>query len=170
MAEHLKITSVTYHNIDEIRKNPPAADIYIAGSDQIWNSMITKLDSTYFGKIPGFEGRKTIAYAASVGNVKTLFTEIDKFKQLIGNCTAISVREQSLQRFFYDCEFDESNEKEIKLISIGIISEDGRELYLINKDYDWSTSSQWLIDNVKPYIISAPDYFKVSYCEIKNYS
>lgn len=76
---------------------------------------------------------------------------------------------KEIQRFFYDCEFDESNEKEIKLISIGIISEDGRELYLINKDYDWSTSSQWLIDNVKPYIISAPDYCKVSYCEIKNY-
>ena len=92
---YLNLVSMTSQNLNRM-------DVIIVGSDQIWNSMITKLDSTYFGKIPGFEGRKTIAYAASVGNVKTLFTEIDKFKQLIGNCTAISVREQSLQRFFYD--------------------------------------------------------------------
>lgn len=70
------------------------------------------------------------------------------------------------QRFFYDCEFDETS-NDIKLISIGIVSEDGRELYLINKDYNWNLcTSQWLIDNVKPYIINAPDYYKVSYNEI----
>ena len=92
---YLNLVSMTSQNLNRM-------NVIIVGSDQIWNPMITKLDSTYFGKIPGFDGRKIIAYAASVGNVKTLFTEINKFKQSIGSCTAISVREQSLQRFFYD--------------------------------------------------------------------
>ena len=34
----LHLSSVTYRNINEIRKNPPNADVYIAGSDQIWNT------------------------------------------------------------------------------------------------------------------------------------
>lgn len=73
---------------------------------------------------------------------------------------------KEIQRFFYDCEFDETS-TDIKLISIGIVSEDGKELYLINKDYNWNLcTNQWLIDNVKPYIINAPDYYKVSYNEI----
>ena len=70
------------------------------------------------------------------------------------------------QRFFYDCEFDET-QPNIELISIGIVSEDGKELYLINKDYNWNLcESQWLIDNVKPYVVNVPDYYKVSYNEI----
>lgn len=76
------------------------------------------------------------------------------------------VIKKETQRFFYDCEFDETKPN-IELISIGIVSEDGKELYLINKDYNWNLcESQWLIDNVKPYVVNAPDYYKVSYNEI----
>lgn len=64
-------------------------------------------------------------------------------------------------RYFYDTEF-EDNGKTIIPISIGIVSEDNRELYLINKHYmnTWfneepyrwnneeSNPSQWVIDNV----------------------
>jgi hypothetical protein len=68
-----------------------------------------------------------------------------------------------VKRFFYDCEFDESPIYGIRLISLGMVDEFGNELYLINKDYDWNKcTNNWLIENVKPYIQSAPDFYKMN--------
>ena len=79
----------------------------------------------------------------------------------------VKVIKKDVKRFFYDCEFDES-QYGIKLISIGIVDENGNELYLINKDYDWSCTSTWLMKNVYPSIKAAPDYLKISYKDIAN--
>lgn len=68
---------------------------------------------------------------------------------------------KNIRRFFYDCEFDETPFG-IKFISIGIVNEKGQELYLIDKDYDWTRTSTWLYNNVYPYIKVAPDYYKLS--------
>lgn len=50
-------------------------------------------------------------------------------------------------RFWFDTEFIEDG-KTIDLLSIGIVSEDGRELYLEITDADWTKASQWVQDNV----------------------
>ncbi|MET0426296.1 MAG: 3'-5' exoribonuclease [Actinoplanes sp.] len=54
-------------------------------------------------------------------------------------------------RYFYDCEFLEDG-KTIELISIGIVAEDGRELYLVNRDAPWKRikKNEWLMANVVP--------------------
>jgi hypothetical protein len=54
-------------------------------------------------------------------------------------------------RYFYDTEFLE-NGKTIELISIGIVAEDGRELYLVNRDAPWRKirKHEWLMANVVP--------------------
>lgn len=52
-----------------------------------------------------------------------------------------------MTKYFYDCEFIEDG-KTIDLISIGIVSDDGRELYLQNLDCDFSRSNDWLKKNV----------------------
>jgi hypothetical protein len=79
----------------------------------------------------------------------------------------VRVIKKETKRFFYDCEFDENPIFGINLISIGIISEDGQELYLVNSEYNWSKcTNQWLIDNVKPYLKYIPDYLKVSKSEL----
>lgn len=51
----------------------------------------------------------------------------------------------------YDLEFVEDGET-IKLISIGMVRDDGRELYLINRDLDLSAlqRNDWLMANVAP--------------------
>lgn len=36
----------------------------------------------------------------------------------------------------------------IQLISIGIVSEDGRKYYAVSRDYNFSDASQWVKDNV----------------------
>lgn len=54
-------------------------------------------------------------------------------------------------RYFYDTEFLEDG-KTIELISIGIVAEDGRELYLVNRDAPWRRIKKhaWLMANVVP--------------------
>lgn len=49
--------------------------------------------------------------------------------------------------YYFDTEFIEDGVT-IDLISIGIVCEDGREYYAINKDCDFSKASRWVQDNV----------------------
>lgn len=50
-------------------------------------------------------------------------------------------------RYFIDTEFIEDG-KTIELISIGIVAEDGRELYLISKEYKYKKADDWVKENV----------------------
>lgn len=50
-------------------------------------------------------------------------------------------------RYFLDTEFIEDG-KTIDLISIGIVAEDGRELYLQNDECDLSKANEWVKTNV----------------------
>jgi len=63
-------------------------------------------------------------------------------------------------RFFYDTEFYENGwENPIDLISIGIVAEDGRDLYLENADFDPANvpAGHFLVDNVFPWLYDTPD-------------
>jgi hypothetical protein len=64
-------------------------------------------------------------------------------------------------RYWFDTEFIEDG-KTIDLISIGIVAEDGRELYLLNVDCDWSKASQWVKDNVLASLPPKPSDFEFS--------
>jgi hypothetical protein len=54
-------------------------------------------------------------------------------------------------KYFYDTEFLEDG-RTIELISIGIVSQDGREYYAINRDAPWDRiqKDEWLMKNVVP--------------------
>jgi hypothetical protein len=56
-------------------------------------------------------------------------------------------------RYFYDTEFLEDG-KTIELISIGIVSSDGREYYAVNSEAPWKriADHQWLRANVARYL------------------
>ena len=54
-------------------------------------------------------------------------------------------------RFFFDCEFIEEP-GHLDLISIGIVSEDGRELYCESSEVDWSRANDWVLENVRPHL------------------
>lgn len=88
--ECLNLTN-PYKNYTELVENPPVADIYITGSDQVWNPKIN-FDKAYyllFGKSDVIRA----SYAASIGigsipeNIKS------EFSQRIKNVTYRSVRE-----------------------------------------------------------------------------
>lgn len=54
-------------------------------------------------------------------------------------------------KLFYDCEFLE-NGRTIELISIGMVREDGKTLYLVNRDMPKRRirKHKWLMENVVP--------------------
>jgi hypothetical protein len=54
-------------------------------------------------------------------------------------------------KYFYDTEFLEDG-RTIELISIGIVSQDGREFYAVNRDAPWNRilEDEWLVQNVIP--------------------
>lgn len=79
-----------------LQAHPPLADIYVCGSDQIWNPMF-KDGTNDLGYFLNFvpSGMKKVAYAPSFG-VKDLPIEARKnLHELLCSFSAISVREQA---------------------------------------------------------------------------
>lgn len=54
-------------------------------------------------------------------------------------------------RLFMDTEFIETD-KSIDLLSIGIVTEDGREYYAEMAEADWGRASPWVQQNVLPHL------------------
>ena len=67
-------------------------------------------------------------------------------------------------KYLLDTEFIEDG-KTIDLISIGIVSEIGKEFYEISREFDESKASPWVVENV---IAKLGDKPRISREEIKN--
>jgi hypothetical protein len=61
-------------------------------------------------------------------------------------------------KFFFDTEFIEDG-KTIDLISIGIVSEDGREYYAISKEFDASKANDWVKENVLAHLPNVEEIY-----------
>jgi hypothetical protein len=57
-----------------------------------------------------------------------------------------------MTRYFIDTEFVEDGVT-IDLISIGVVAEDGRELYLESTQVPWHRASEWVNENVRPHLL-----------------
>src|SRR5258708_36862830 len=57
--------------------------------------------------------------------------------------------------YWYDSEFIEDG-KTIDLVSIGIVAEDGRELYLQSVEFDHRKASEWVKENVLVHLLMCP--------------
>lgn len=94
----------SYLNLSDKIKNyqqiPSCYDIYIIGSDQVWNKKITKgYHNPYFGVFNFKKGtKKYISYAASM-ETDYLGEDDNVLRNLLSNFDAISVREESLQQY-----------------------------------------------------------------------
>lgn len=92
---HLFIDGITYQSIENLRENPPDFDIYISGSDQIWNpSEQFGVDPAYFLDF-GDKSIKRFSYASSFGRDTIPEHSHQQIGQLLKNFSAISVREKS---------------------------------------------------------------------------
>jgi exopolysaccharide biosynthesis predicted pyruvyltransferase EpsI len=91
--------TILYESLDELKTNSPELDIYICGSDQIWNPYFTTMGegnstSTYFLDFGSNEVIR-IAYAVSFGCEDYPEKAETIAKKYIHNFNAISVRENS---------------------------------------------------------------------------
>lgn len=89
----------TYHNSHEFKKDLPKADIYIVGSDQVWNPILTKSNALgfFFDFLP--DNAKRVSYAASIGEKEWTFHDMDeKVEECLERFSAISVREEGSRR------------------------------------------------------------------------
>lgn len=96
---HLSMSKV-YSSIYDLRNDSPEADIYITGSDQVWNTFEGNLSemrnrlSVFFLDF-GKEDVKRISYAASWGRNSLPEDEKVFLKPLLAKFNAVSVREAS---------------------------------------------------------------------------
>lgn len=90
----LSLTERSYYSAEELDANPPVADIYCTGSDQVWNSIWNNGFDRAFYLSFAPEGKRKIAYAASIGKAKLEDWEAEPMRKALSSYSCISVREQ----------------------------------------------------------------------------
>ncbi|QPL29987.1 polysaccharide pyruvyl transferase family protein [Pseudomonas fragi] len=97
-AEHYNLSGQPSQNLEVVEKK---YDIYVCGSDQIWNPQIIsedgKIDKNYFLAFSG-TGKK-ISYASSMGSYSYTSTESLEIKTYLQDFHRISVRESDTAQF-----------------------------------------------------------------------
>ena len=84
---------ILYHTDEELYRNPPKADLYLSGSDQLWNPVAMHEDLLLaYAPI----GSKKISYAASMGNENIPVDNKERFIELIRDYASVSVREDTV--------------------------------------------------------------------------
>ncbi|MEH7549898.1 polysaccharide pyruvyl transferase family protein, partial [Neobacillus vireti] len=93
--QYLKLSKLKYNSYEELKNDPPIADAYICGSDQIWNTLHKN------GKDPAFyldfvpDEKIKGSYAASFATESILEEHKPMIKQRVSRLDRISVREKS---------------------------------------------------------------------------
>lgn len=141
-STYLKLTDKVYKNINDLIANPPVANIYIAGSDQIWNSEMPN------GKDPSFYlqfGPPTVqrvSYAASFGITSLAQKNIPQITKWLKSFDKISVREESGIKIIQQLDINKKITKTIDPVFL-LSPHEWRDLY--------KSSTAKIVD--KPYIL-----------------
>lgn len=95
LNRNVNLTETTYLSEQELESNPPIADIYCTGSDQVWNSDWNNgFEYPFYLKFAP-DGKKKIAFAASIGRNDFAEWEKPEAKKYLSQYSAISVRENN---------------------------------------------------------------------------
>ena len=89
-------TARRYRTEEELMSDPPEADCYVCGSDQIWNTGIRDFDRSFF--LDFVKDKRKISYAASGINKYTTDESIDLIVDGTKDFSALSVREDLAKR------------------------------------------------------------------------
>ncbi len=106
LHKYIRYYPVKYTSFSDLRENPPEADIYIAGSDQIWNENIIckrvekqnpNIDRIFFYFLNfGRENIRRVSYSTSWGGGDAISAEFSqKVTPLLKRFSHISVREKT---------------------------------------------------------------------------
>lgn len=105
LRTYLPVTG-EYVGFESLKANPPKADIYLTGSDQVWNSVYNRgIDRSFFLDYAPM-GKRRIAYAASIGMQAFPDVEKEKTVELLQKYHTITVRESSAVKLLSDIGID----------------------------------------------------------------
>lgn len=86
--------SHVYRSVDDLYVNCPLYDLFITGSDQVWNPTMPFINEPYFLNFVA-SGIKKISFASSFGIDKLPSEVEEKYKQWLDQYDSVSVREES---------------------------------------------------------------------------
>lgn len=90
--------SKRYSTLGELKENPPEADIYMTGSDQVWGGIgEDRYDPAFFLDF-GDSDKKRLSYAASFGRTDMNEDILKVYSDLLKKYSIISVREESAKQ------------------------------------------------------------------------
>ena len=103
VTKKFKMTKA-YYSLDELKKNPPRADFFVTGSDQVWNSSYNGgIDRVFY---LDFTDKPKISYASSVGMLSYPEEQVQEVKELLSAYKALSVRESQTCDYFKSLGFE----------------------------------------------------------------
>lgn len=139
--KHLKLSKDEFSTLEQLDNYLFDYDIFICGSDQIWNITIEDFDDAYF--LPFVKDKKKIAYAPSFGSKKLSkyidSKELEKYTRYLQEFSLVTVREANGQKWL----------KELNNIDASIVLDPtlllNREDYKeIEEDYDKEISGKYI--------------------------
>ena len=101
IQDKLSLSQNSYCVTSELEKNSFNYDLYITGSDQVWNIQAKDFDDAYF--LNFVKDRPRIAYAVSLGATNmNLSEDREKYVKYLENFDGISVREVNGQKWIQE--------------------------------------------------------------------
>lgn len=106
LKEYLPVGKNVYYSEEDLETRIPKYDVYMSGSDQVWNPEFEgRIDSAFFLKFAPDTARK-VAYAVSFGKGSLSDIEAAEVKKLLSRYDYISVREKSGKEIITNLGFD----------------------------------------------------------------
>lgn len=102
VKKNCNLTSRKYITADDLKNDPPKADIYVTGSDQVWNSKYNEgVDAGFFLEYAP-KDKKAVAFVSSFGKTSLDDDEIELTKEYLKKYSLISVRENAAMNILND--------------------------------------------------------------------
>lgn len=93
LNQYVNLSSQQFDSIADLEKITDDFDLFVTGSDQVWNPYCAGFDKAYFLNFVE-ASRKKVAYAASFGLTELPIEFKDMYRNLLSNFAKISVREE----------------------------------------------------------------------------
>ncbi len=138
--QYLPLTKQVYTSNEELKANPPHADVFFAGSDQIWNTFFES------GKDPAFyldfapKSSIKASYAPSFATESVVQEYRETVKKLLKNLDFISVRESSALKILSKMGTDGG----VQVLD---------PVFLLEKTVWQELSKKWNNPEKKPYVL-----------------
>lgn len=148
-SKYINMSEHVYNNFSELQQNPPEADIYIVGSDQVWNPACCGGNTLEQAKLPlhayflnfGKESIKRMSYAASWGIKDLDESFVTEITPMLKRFNAITVREKTGTELCAKC--GRSDAKWVCDPTLLLNAEEYRSLY----------KSENITQRQKPYLV-----------------